>query len=98
MDKQILEGHIKLTCKTVLTNRKNYKRKRTIFIIVMSALIVAYPSAAYAYIDPGITGLFFQAVFAFVFGVVFVWIARPFRYFVILIKKIKTLFYANKKN
>lgn len=98
MEKQILERNIRLTCKTVFKRMKNYKRKRTIFIIVMSALIVAYPSAAYAYIDPGITGLFFQAVFAFVFGVVFVWIVRPFRYFVILIKKIKTLFYANKKN
>jgi hypothetical protein len=98
MIKNILERHKKFIVKRIFVNRKSDRRLKAIFIILVSTLIVAFPSVSYAYVDPGITGLFFQAVFAFLFGVVFVWVTKPFKYFANLIKQIRSLFRSTKNN
>jgi len=69
---------------------------RAVFITIV-ILTAIYPSAAHAYVDPGITGMFFQAVFAFVFGILFVWFMKPYKYFLTVARRIKSVF-LKKKN
>jgi len=96
MNKQISEWHGRFSAERIFVIKKNKRKGKSILITITTVLIVIYPSTAYAYIDPGITGLLFQTVFAFIFGIVFVWIIRPFKYLIIFIKKIKSLFHLNK--
>lgn len=47
---------------------------------LIGAFLAGVPSPAFAYIDPGILGTLFQAAYAFLFGIVTVWIFKPWNY------------------
>ncbi|MEN8165742.1 MAG: hypothetical protein ABFS37_16555 [Acidobacteriota bacterium] len=40
-------------------------------------LVVAFPGVASAYVDPGIVGMLFQAIFVFVFGFFLTVVTKP---------------------
>lgn len=56
------------------------KRNMTSRWFLIGAILAGVPSPAFAYIDPGILGTLFQAAYAFLFGVVAVWIFKPWHY------------------
>ena len=41
------------------------------------AMVALLPSVAHAYVDPGLLGTFYQAIYALVFGVIVSWVIRP---------------------
>ena len=49
-------------------------------ILTLSLLLIAAPSTAWAYIDPGIISMAAQALFAMLFGGMAVWIAKPWTF------------------
>ena len=47
------------------------------------ALVFAFgimPSAAFAYVDPGILGMLYQTLYVLVFGVLATWVFKPWQY------------------
>lgn len=72
-----------------------FKRIHAVVAVVFLMLLF-YPSLSYAYIDPGIVGLFFQTVVAFIFGVLLFWFTKPIRYIKSLYLKMKERFSSTK--
>ena len=73
------------------------KPKSKRWIILLGAIfLLLTPSKAHAYVDPGIVGMMFQAVFTFLFGTVFFWITKPFKYIASVFNKLKSRFSSSK--
>jgi len=50
-------------------------------ICIVLVLVIVSPSVAAAYVDPGIVGMLFQAIFVFVFGFFLTVVTKPVRIF-----------------
>ena len=48
-------------------------------ILILVALLVAVPHGAHAYVDPGILGSLYQALYVLIVGSVASWIFKPWR-------------------
>lgn len=64
-------------------------RKSNKIVTVICLMLLFVPTISYAYIDPGMVGMLFQTVLAFIFGVLLFWFTKPFRYFKNLYLKMK---------
>ncbi len=54
--------------------------------------ILIFPDSAYGYVDPGIIASMFQTIYVVVFGVLLVWVTRPYKCLLSVFRKIKSLF------
>ena len=59
-------------------------------ILAFALVLAAWPGAALAYVDPGILGALYQLAYAFLFGLVTIWIIRPWRYLKSLFNRQRT--------
>src|SRR5687768_10545128 len=55
-------------------------------VICVGMMLLAY-ARTHAYIDPGIVGALYQAVYALVFGAITAWVFRPWRYLMSLFRR-----------
>ncbi|MBK20416.1 MAG: hypothetical protein CMM52_16420 [Rhodospirillaceae bacterium] len=53
---------------------------RQIPVIVLVSIAVLFPNTAFAYVDPGILPIVYQALYALIFGAVTVFFLRPWGY------------------
>lgn len=60
--------------------------------LVLSLLIVFFPSTAYAYVDPGFLGALYQLIYVFIFGALATWVMKPVRFFKSTFAKVKGWF------
>ena len=61
-------------------------------ICVTVLMIVLVPEPAHAYVDPGFLGALYQMVYMFVFGVLAVWVMKPFKLMAAFFRKMKARF------
>lgn len=67
--------------------RKNSKK----FLAFILA-VVLFPETSHAYVDPGFLGALYQVVYMFIFGVLAVWVLKPFKIIGTFFKRIKARF------
>ena len=48
--------------------------------VVLAAGAILAPAPAWAYVDPGVVGMLYQAVYAILFGGLMAWLLKPWRY------------------
>lgn len=49
-------------------------------VLILSFFALLFPKVAYAYVDPGILPIVYQALYALIFGAVTMFILRPWGY------------------
>ncbi|KPK38996.1 MAG: hypothetical protein AMJ78_09140 [Omnitrophica WOR_2 bacterium SM23_29] len=59
-------------------------------LLVILILLFLCSGDVYAYVDPGFAGSLYQLFYILIFGVIVVWVLKPFRFIKGLFKKDKT--------